>query len=186
MITIIGNGESRKDIDIDKIPQGKVGCNGIYLYNKVDLICGMDKFWRDKISKETHIPLLSRKNNTSFQTVLQLYKNGKWMDTTCPYRAYCSGITALDFICYTYPKEDIYMIGFDFGYNGEFVNHIYKGHKFGPRINGKAQNENIFLKQYIETIKRYPRRNIYWVNDSINDLNLNQISIRDYLNIISI
>ena len=48
MITIIGNGESRKDIDIDKIPQGKVGCNGIYLYNKVDLICAMDKFWRDK------------------------------------------------------------------------------------------------------------------------------------------
>ena len=77
------------------------------------------------------------------------------------------------------------MIGFDFGYNGEYVNHIYKGQKFGPRINGKAQNEDIFLKQYRETIKRYPRRNIYWVNDSINELNLKQISIQDYLNIIA-
>ena len=184
MIHIIGNGESRKDIDIDKLPGIKVGCNGIYLHNKVDYICAMDKFWRDKIVKETSTPLISRLHNASFQTTLEVY-DGTWINTKCPYRAYCSGITALDYMCFTNPRETFYMIGFDFGYKGEFVNHIYKGEKFGPRINGKAQNEDIFLKQYIETIKRYPRYNIIWVNNSINDLGLKQISIQEYLDRIS-
>lgn len=184
MITIIGNGESRKDIDIDLLPGWTVGCNGIYLYNKVDMLCAMDKFWRDKIEKETSIPLISRKTNNAFQTCLQLRKNGKWEDTNCYYRGYCSGITALDYIC-SQQKDDIYMIGFEFAYNGEYINHMYKGKQFGPSIDQKPQNENIFLKQYVETIKRYPRYNIIWVNDTINNLGLKQISIKEYLNIVN-
>lgn len=184
MITIIGNGESRKRINIDKIPGFKIGCNGIYLYNKVDMICAMDKFWIDKIEKETSIPLISRKNNTSFQTTLQLRENGKWTNTKCLYRSYCSGITALDYMCFTHPHETFYMIGFDFGYDGEVVNHMYKGQKFGPKIDGKAQNENIFLKQYIETLKRYPRYNIIWVNNSRKDFGFNRIPVREYLRLI--
>ena len=74
MITIIGNGESRKEIDINKINGIKAGCNAVYLYDKVDLLCAMDSFWRDKIIKETNIPLLSRKYNNAFQTCLQIYE----------------------------------------------------------------------------------------------------------------
>ena len=59
----------------------------------------MDKFWRDKIEKETCIPLISRKNNNSYQTKLQLYRNKKWLDTLCPYRGYVSGTSLLDFVC---------------------------------------------------------------------------------------
>ena len=67
MITVIGNGESRKTINISKIKGITVGCNAIYLHEHVDYICAMDKFWRDKIEKETTIPLLSRKYNNAFQ-----------------------------------------------------------------------------------------------------------------------
>ena len=185
MITIIGNGESRKDIDIDRIKGLKVGCNGIYLHNKVDLLCAMDKFWRDKISKESDIPLISRLHNTAFQNTLELFDK-KWQNTTCPYRGYCSGITALDYICFNY-KEDIYLIGFDFDYTGDKVNHIYKDTKFHPSSDKPAQSESLFLKQCMDTIKRYPRHTFYWVNDSdllIKIKNLKKISIKEYKTII--
>ena len=181
MITIIGNGESRKAIDINKIKGLKVGCNAIYLYNSIDLICAMDKFWRDKIEKETTIPLLSRKYNNAFQTVLQIYDK-QWINTDCPYRGYCSGVTLLDYILHTY-RQDVYMIGFDFGYTGSTVNHIYKGEKFHPPGDRPAQNENIFLNQTIEVAKRYPANKIYWVNDSdfeIKIRNIEKISIQEY------
>ena len=178
MITIIGNGESRKTINIDQIKGIKVGCNGIYLHNKVDLICAMDKFWRDKIVKETNIPLISRLHNNSFQTTLELYKD-KWYNTDCPYRGYCSGITALDYICHNY-KDNIYLIGFDFDYKGETVNHIYKDTPNHPKSNRPAQPEDLFLKQCKDTVKRYPRHKIYWVNDSNYSFGLSKISIEEY------
>lgn len=177
MITIIGNGESRKTINIDNINGMKVGCNAIYLHHSVDLICAMDKFWRDKIEKETNIPLLSRKHNTSFQTTLELY-DGSWKSTKCPYRGYCSGTSALDYICSQY-NDDIYLIGFDFDYNGEFVNHIYKDTKNHPKSNRPAQNENIFLQETLQIIKRYPLHKIYWVTDSNLDI-MKSVTISQY------
>ena len=77
MITIIGNGESRATINVDNINGYKVGCNGIYLYHSVDLICAMDKFWREKITKESNIPVLSRHINNAFQSTLEIYDNNK-------------------------------------------------------------------------------------------------------------
>lgn len=182
MITIIGNGESRKNINISKINGMKVGCNAIYLYENVDLICAMDKFWRDKIEKESSIPLLSRKVNNGFQTTLQLYENGNWTNTNCSYRGYCSGTTALDYICSLY-KDDIYLIGFDFGYTGEFVNHIYKDLPNHPKSNRPAQNENIFLNETLQIKKRYPKHNITWVNNSNFEIKINRISIEEYLSL---
>ena len=107
-----------------------------------------------------------------------MYDNG-WKNTTCPYRGYCSGITALDYICHNY-KDDIYLIGFDFRYTGEKVNHIYKDTPNHPRSTRPAQNENIFLNQCLETIKRYPRHNIIWVNDSDFLIKINRMSINEY------
>ena len=181
MITIIGNGESRKNIDISKINGIKVGCNAIYLYENVDLICAMDKFWRDKICEETKIPLISRHNNTVFQPMLELYKNGTWTQTGCKYRGYCSGTTALDFMCH-YFKDDVYLIGFDFGYKGKYVNHIYKDTQNHPKSNRPAQNENIFLNETLEIIKRYPKHNIVWVSDTDFSIKINRISVEDYKN----
>lgn len=181
MITIIGNGESRKDINISKINGMKVGCNAIYLYEKVDLICAMDKFWRDKIIKETTTPLLSRKINNSFQTTLQIY-DGQWKNTNCLYRGYCSGTTALDYILHTY-NDDVYLIGFDFDYTGEYVNHIYKDTKNHPKSNRPAQNENIFLNETLEIVKRYPRKNVIWVTDSQFDIKINKLTIKEFLGV---
>lgn len=178
MITIIGNGESRKDLDIERIQGIKVGCNGIYLYHSVDYLCAVDKFWRDKIVKESNIPLISRLHNTSYQTTLELY-DGDWKNTDCPYHGYCSGITALDYMCYNF-KDDIYLIGFDFNYKGETVNHMYKGTQFHPSADRPAQNSRLFLNQCLETIKRYPKHNIYWVTDEEVLIKIKSVSIQDY------
>lgn len=40
---VIGNGESRKDIDIDKLECPKVGCNAIYRDYKMDYLVCVDK-----------------------------------------------------------------------------------------------------------------------------------------------
>lgn len=182
MITVIGNGESRKNIDISKIKGVTVGCNAIYLHESVDYICAMDKFWRDKIVKETKIPLISRLHNMAFQTTLELF-DGEWQNTKCPYRGYCSGISALDYMASIHRGENIFLIGFDFGYKGDKVNHVYKDTPNHPTADKKAQNEDIFLKQCIETVKRYPKNNFYWVTDSdflIKIKELKKISIEDY------
>lgn len=185
MITVIGNGESRKTINISKINGLKLGCNAIYLHEEVDYICAMDKFWRDKISKESSIPLISRYHNTSFQKMLEIYENGIWKNTDCYYRGYCSGITALDFISNMVKDEDIYLIGFDFDYTGNTVNHVYKDTENHPKSNRPAQNESIFLKQCLDTVKRYPKNTFYWVSDSdflinIGEKKLKTISIDEY------
>lgn len=185
MFTVIGNGESRNTINISKIDGIKVGCNAIYLHEKVDYICAMDKFWRDKISKECAIPLISRFHNNSFQQMLELYKGERWHNTDCYYRGYCSGISALDFISNKYKHEDIYLIGFDFDYKGDTVNHVYKDTKNHPNSNRPAQSEDLFLKQCLDTVKRYPKHNYFWVSDSdflinIGIRNFQTISINEY------
>ena len=178
MITIIGNGESRKTIDISKIDGMKVGCNAIYLHEKVDLICAVDIFWRDKIIEESEVPLLSRHIRNAFQPMLEIYDKG-WKSTNCLARGYCSGTTALDYICSQY-KDDIYLIGFDFDYNGQYVNHIYKNTQFHPKENRPAQNENIFLNETLQIVRRYPLHKIYWVTDSDFLIKMNKISIKQY------
>jgi hypothetical protein len=179
MITIIGNGESRATINVDNIKHFKVGCNGIYLYHFVDLICAMDKFWRDKIVKESTIPLISRYTNNAFQRTLEIYDK-QWRSTNCAYRGYCSGTTALDYVCSQYKNKTIYLIGFDLNPTGEFVNHIYKDTKFHPKSDRPAQNQNIFLKQTLDIVKRYPLHKIYWVNNTDFDIKINKISIEEY------
>lgn len=176
MITVIGNGESRKTIDIDKIQGIRVGCNALYLYHRVEYICAMDKFWRDKISKESNIPLISRLHNAAFQTTLELF-NGRWQSTECPYRGYCSGVTAMDYLSYIYKNQDIYLIGFDFDYTGDKVNHMYKGTENHPKADRPAQSESLFLKQCIETVKRYPRHRYHWVSDSNFNNGFDKITI---------
>lgn len=184
LITVIGNGESRKNINIDKINGIKIGCNAIYLHEKVDYVCAVDKFWRDKVSKECSIPLISRYHNNAFQTTLEMFKEGKWLNTDVLYRGYCSGITALDFI--STKGNEIYLIGFDFGYTGSTVNHIYKGTPNHPPADYPAQHDAIFLTQCLETIKRYPKNKYYWVSDSdflikMKPRNLEKISIQEYI-----
>ena len=177
--TIIGNGESRKDIIIKNIPGIRVGCNGIYLHDNVEMICAMDKFWRDKIVQETRIPIISRYTNTIFQGNLQTYnyQEQEWQNLLTPYRNYCSGTSALDHISNISTKDDyIFLIGFDFDYTGNKVNHIYKDTKFHPNSNRKAQDEGKFLKQTIEILNRYCR-NYCWVTDSNMHLK-NSISIK--------
>lgn len=181
MITIIGNGESRKDIEINKLKGFKVGCNGIYLHENVDLLCAMDTFWRDKIIKETKTPLISRLHNNAYQNTLELF-NKTWINTNCAYRGYCSGITALDFVCFN-KKDNIYLIGFDFDYKGDKVNHIYKDTPYHPKSDKPAQSESLFLKQCISVMKRYPKHRFFWVSDSdflIKMRNVNKITIEEF------
>ena len=164
MIYVIGNGESRRDIDISKLVGFKIGCNGIYLHEHVDMICAMDVFWRDKIVKETNIPLLSRSVRNSFQPVLQIYDK-HWIDTPVTYKGYCSGITALDYVSYMM-DDDITLLGFDFGYKGETVNHIYKDTPNHPKSDRKAQNEDIFYQEALKVFKMYPNKSYTWIGDS--------------------
>lgn len=178
---VIGNGESRKPIDISKLKGFKIGCNAIYLYETVDMVCAVDRFWINKISKECNIPLLSRYHNHMFQTHLELYSNGKWKDTDCKFRYYSSGGTAFDYIGHLCKEEDtVYLLGFDLGYKGETVDHIYKGTRFHPPATIKAQTSSKFLHEVEEVYRRYPRKHFVYVNDDDVDLP-NKLSIREFL-----
>ena len=80
---VIGNGESRKDIDIDTIKDTKIGCNAICRDYKVDYLVACDKrMVKESIAKNIN-PIYTRQrwklafNHPSLHSVPDLPYKGK-------------------------------------------------------------------------------------------------------------
>lgn len=171
---VIGNGESRKPIDISKLEGYKIGCNGIYLHEKVDMVCAMDKFWRDKVQAETSLPCLSRcEYDTKYLEI-----NGKPINI--PDKGYASGTTAIDYACTKF--NEIYLIGFDIFVKTETVNHIYKDTPFHPKSTQPSVSMDMFFKQTKEILWRNFNKNFTFVGEcSWCSPHIKVISVEEFL-----
>tara|TARA_B100001094_G_scaffold81286_1_gene77515 strand:+ start:22 stop:648 length:627 start_codon:yes stop_codon:yes gene_type:complete len=129
---VLGNGESRKGIDIDDLKErGTVfACNGVYRTHRPDFLVAVDPKMILEIAESdypVHNKVWSNFNN-------QYNKNQKIMDHINwlqPSLGWSSGPTALKLACDQGHKE-IYILGFD-----------YQGHSEGNK-NNRFRFNNVF------------------------------------------
>ena len=119
---VLGNGESRKDINLDKLKKyGTVfGCNAVYRNHSPDYLIAVDPKMISEITQHNYQNTHSVWTNPHKDT-----NNIQGINFFNPSLGWSSGPTALNMAVEKGFKE-IYVIGFDFGgIDGKF-NNVYK------------------------------------------------------------
>jgi len=129
---VLGNGESRRGIDIDELKQkGTVfACNGVYRTHRPDWLVAVDPKMMLEIAETdyvVHNKVYSNYNN-QYNKHQNLLDHVTWSK---PSLGWSSGPTALKLACDKGHKE-IYILGFD-----------YQGHQVSP-AKSRYQFNNVF------------------------------------------
>lgn len=128
---VIGNGESRQNLNISKINKIKIGCNAIYRDFKVDHLVCVDKKMlsevtthcvdtliytrKDWIDKYKHLSNVKLIPDLPYQGMLRMDEDWHW--GSGPYAVLLAS---------TLTKQPIHLIGFDLYSNNGQLNNIYK------------------------------------------------------------
>ena len=126
---VIGNGESRKHIDINSINDTKVGCNAILRDYQVEhLVCVDRKMVREAITAEYKSNIYTRSN-----WIDEFKAYGVMEVPTLPYKGterpdepfqWGSGPYAVLIACNL--SNNIKMLGFDLHSKDKYMNNVYK------------------------------------------------------------
>ena len=185
---VIGNGESRKEIDINKCGKIKVGCNAIFRDFYVNhLICCDRRMveeaqkernygaiytrpdWKDQFKLCGLVPELPYKGNTRLDE--------PWHWGSGPYAVLLAAIIASR----VPSNPDIHMIGFDLDSESNTVNNIYKGTKNYLSETSKGFNTDNWTTQLIQIFKDFPETKFYWVvNEDASPLVCNNVKSITY------
>lgn len=168
-VLVIGNGESRKHIDINLITQTKVGCNAIVRDYHVDhLVC---------IDRRT---LLEATANAQFQG--KIYTRSDWMRMTKDPRVQL--VPQLPYTGTTRPDDPIHwgsgpyalliaanlsteinLIGFDLWSRSPTVNNVYKDTKNYDAATKRAVDPRYWIYQISRLFQCYPNKYFTVYND---------------------
>lgn len=188
---IIGNGTSRKPIDLESLKSigTTYGCNAIYREFEPDYLIAVDakmilEFNKNRVQHTLNVWTNPNKAYTQY-TGFNFFN---------PSKGWSSGPTALWKA--SEDKHDlIYIIGFDYqgiGANKDLVNNVYAGTPNYKKINDKATYFGNWLKQTTTVIKTNPNIQYVRVIDSrgfvpkeLSNLpNLEHISTEDFQKIL--
>ena len=152
-IIVVGNGISRKDIDLWQLKEDHIvyGCNAVYREFQPDILFCVD----DRICNEIHVSGYSKEhtvitpNKYSCPSATHIKTNNKWKKWNC-------GALA----CYyaaTQSPNTIYLIGFDIG-GEEGYRNIYEGslHYCGRGTTPHVTVESATKKQLLWTFHSFP------------------------------
>jgi len=156
---VLGNGESRKSIDIKTLPGPTIGCNAICRDFFVDhLICvdrrmvdeahnfynnNFNKMYTrlDWMSSRTHISKLYEVPKVPFEQIERADEPFQW--GSGPYAVLLA----------TLMSTEIHMIGFDLYGNGQLVNNIYKDTEHYDTSNKSAVDPRYWKHQIGKVIE---------------------------------
>ena len=166
-IFVLGNGESRKGIQIEDLKQhGKVfACNGVYRTDTPDVLVAVDPKMLLEIAEGDYII-----NNNVWSNFNQMYKkNDKIMNHVQffqPSLGWSSGPTALKYAADHKPRK-IYILGFDYqGHNDKqrkIFNNLFKDTRNYKRSTEEATFFGNWLNQTKRVLKDYPETEFYRV-----------------------
>jgi len=158
---VIGNGESRKHIDVDAINDTKIGCNAILRDYLVEhLICVDRKMVREAITAKYKSNIYTRNNwidefkAYGVMTVPELPYKGKerpdepFQWGSCPY--------AVLLACNLSNK--IKMIGFDLHSKDQYMNNIYKDTQNYNKSDHHFIDPRYWIHQIGVLMKIYPQK----------------------------
>lgn len=186
---VIGNGESRKSIDLKKLQSyGKTyGCNAIYRDHSPSYLVAVDQPMIDEIIKfnahyRSQFYIEERKENNRYYG----YTNVNHYESNYPGQMDSGTFAAL---LATQNHNQIYMIGFDYISNNGKTNNIYKDtNNYRAKDQGhvgKATMESWYYRQMILCLK-YPNHSFIRVNGNnftppIMADNFTNINIDDFI-----
>ena len=174
---VIGNGESRKNIDISKLEGVTYGCNAIYRDYFTDYLFCKDKGISNEVTfakcwQDRRVYFQHRWRNDS--EVREAYNRICYWDKDYPDCGTAALRTATVNACkylndeWKYPeKTEVHMIGFDYDRTGKH-NNIYKGSNNYPL---KHNPKTFPSKEFLETFKLYPQMNFVQYGNWADELN---------------
>ena len=170
---VIGNGESRKDIDINKYGSIKVGCNAIFRDFYVNhLICCDRRMvteaqqernygaiytrpdWRDEFKLCGLVPQLPYKGDTR--------PDDPWHWGSGPYAVLLGTSIANRF---SSGNTEISMIGFDLYSETKTVNNIYKGTENYEDTESRPIDPSYWIYQIDKVFENFPDTTFYYYNN---------------------
>ncbi len=132
-IAVLGNGESRKPLDLDTLERPLIGCNAIHRDIICDHVVAVDRrMVREILDNPNYknIPIYTRedwvkefRSNINVRSVPKLPYEGK-MKMDDPWH-WNSGPFAILIACYLRPKK-INLLGFDLYSKNSKLNNVYK------------------------------------------------------------
>ena len=153
---VVGNGTSRKTIDVKKLLDlGTVyGCNALYRELTPHHLIAVDtKMVREIVATGYHL------KNTVWTNPNAYSKSVEKLCMFNPNLGWSSGPSALN-LATGHGFETIYILGFDYkgiGDNGEYVNNIYAGTPNYKKIDERATYFGNWTKQTATIIQKNPK-----------------------------
>jgi len=178
-IFCIGNGESRKDFDLDRLrPLGRIyGCNALYRDFTPDVLVAVDR----GIINEIYDSGYTKDRETWFRNTPK--PGVKQVHSICPNNSdigwACGAMAAYIGIQQTEPEE-VYMIGHDFRSNDNKLNNIYKDTKnYNPSTRSPIPATN-WLHQWGTLIKDNPDIKFLKVNQTLEETDVVNTRIEEF------
>jgi hypothetical protein len=171
---VIGNGESRISIDINKIQEPKIGCNAIYRDYHVDhLICVDRRMVQEALKNDvnqtsyvyTRDNWVKQFNSLRVRTVPPLpYKGDQRWDE--PFQ-WGSGPYAVLLSAKLCKGSTVRLVGFDLHSTTSTVNNVYKGTSNYDSAEKRPVDPRYWIHQIGKVFELYRKRNfvIYQTDD---------------------
>ena len=180
-IFCIGNGESRKDFDLNRLKSVEhsriYGCNALYRDFKPDVLVAVDKGIMDEIYESGY----TKDNETWFRNRDKPGVN--LVHNICPGKSdigwACGAMAAYIGIKQTEPEE-VYMIGHDFRSNNNKLNNLYKDTKnYNPSTRSPIPADN-WLHQWGTLLKDNPDTKFFKVNQTLEEVDIVNTRIEEF------
>jgi len=154
---VLGNGTSRKEIDLNHLQQyGNIyGCNAIYREFDPDYLVAVDVKMILEIDKHKY----QMRNPNVWTNSNKSYRYIEGLNYFKPSRGWSSGPTALYLATQHLPTyKNIYILGFDYKglKDGKLINNLYAGTPNYKKVTDSATYYGNWLKQTARVIKDNP------------------------------
>jgi len=173
---VIGNGESRKDFDFNKLKyQGKIyGCNALYRDFTPDTLVVVDTGMVREITTSDYkgeVVYYDRK-------IKKLRMHGKYI-FTFDYRGWAAGPTATWLLCTRmyHHVHDIYLLGFDFYSKNDKINNIYKDTECYRKVTDMSVLPTNWIMQFKQIFSEFRRKNFYRVQHKETDFHVPEFDL---------
>ena len=159
---IIGNGESRKPVNLNFLrEQGIIyGCNALYRDFYPDVLVSLDDAMTKEILDANYEGCHIHKDESKLGVFL-VDQEGNRITLN---KGWSSGATAAFLAASCVEFEDIYLLGFDV-YKTRFVDNVYKGTLNYVSASAKPINTVQFREQLGKVMKNAPYKHFIWVTD---------------------
>lgn len=151
---MLGNGTSRKSIDLNNIKeQGTVyGCNALYREFDPDYLVAVDTKMILEINKAGY-----QHSHKVWTNPNRAYHQMNGFNFFNPSKGWSSGPTAL-WLASTHDTQDIYILGFDYQGIDDKLNNVYADTPNYKKSNERATFHGNWLKQTVITCQKFTEK----------------------------